>query len=76
MRNKVTKVCIAVAHGWATWVQKCAKKTTGWSSACFGKMTYGFMLNQRAGTPVKPQDYEGIRFYWAPKNIQWLPENE
>jgi hypothetical protein len=28
-----------------------------------------FMLNQRAGTPVKPEDYEGIRLYWAPKNI-------
>jgi len=28
-----------------------------------------FMLNQRAGTLVKPKDYEGIRLYWAPKNI-------
>lgn len=28
-----------------------------------------FMLNQRAGNPVKPKDYEGIRLYWAPKNI-------
>ena len=28
-----------------------------------------FMLNQRAGTPVKPTDYEGIRLYWAPKDI-------
>jgi hypothetical protein len=23
-----------------------------------------FMLNQRAGTPVKPENYEGIRLYW------------
>jgi hypothetical protein len=22
-----------------------------------------FMLNQRAGTPIKPEDYEGIRLY-------------
>lgn len=29
-----------------------------------------FMLNQRAGTAVKPEDYEGIRLYWAPKDIQ------
>jgi hypothetical protein len=29
-----------------------------------------FMLNQRAGTPVKPEDYEGIRLYWAPKDIK------
>jgi uncharacterized glyoxalase superfamily protein PhnB len=28
-----------------------------------------FMLNQRAGTPVKPPDYEGIRLYWAPRDI-------
>lgn len=29
-----------------------------------------FMLNQRAGTPVKPEDYEGIRLYWAPADIR------
>ncbi len=28
-----------------------------------------FMLNQRAGTPVKPEDYECIRLYWAPTDI-------
>jgi hypothetical protein len=28
-----------------------------------------FMLNQREGTPVKPEEYEGIRLYWAPKDI-------
>jgi len=28
-----------------------------------------FMLNQRAGTPVKPKDYESIRLYWAPTDI-------
>lgn len=28
-----------------------------------------FMLNQRAGNPEKPEDYEGIRLYWAPKDI-------
>lgn len=28
-----------------------------------------FMLNQRAGTPVKPEDYEGVRLYWTPKDI-------
>jgi len=32
-----------------------------------GRMT--FMLNQRAGTPVKPENYEGIRLYWAPVDI-------
>lgn len=28
-----------------------------------------FMLNQRAGNPVKPKDYEGIRLYWASEDI-------
>lgn len=28
-----------------------------------------FWLNQRAGTPVKPEDYEGIRLYWAPADL-------
>lgn len=29
-----------------------------------------FMLNRRAGTAEKPADYNGIRLYWAPKNIR------
>jgi catechol 2,3-dioxygenase-like lactoylglutathione lyase family enzyme len=28
-----------------------------------------FWLNQRAGTPVKPEDYHGISLYWAPADI-------
>jgi hypothetical protein len=28
-----------------------------------------FMLNQRWGNPIKPENYEGIRLYWAPKDI-------
>lgn len=28
-----------------------------------------FMLNQRAGTPLKPENYEGIRLYWTPEDI-------
>jgi hypothetical protein len=28
-----------------------------------------FMLNQRAGNPNKPGDYEGIRLYWAPRDL-------
>jgi hypothetical protein len=33
-----------------------------------------FMLIQRAWTPVKPEDYEGIRLYWAPKDIHKTTE--
>jgi Glyoxalase/Bleomycin resistance protein/Dioxygenase superfamily. len=33
-----------------------------------------FMLNQRAGTPVKPKDYEGIRLYWAPEDLNKTKE--
>lgn len=28
-----------------------------------------FMLNQRSGNPVKPEDDEGIRLYWAPTDL-------
>jgi catechol 2,3-dioxygenase-like lactoylglutathione lyase family enzyme len=28
-----------------------------------------FWLNQKDGTPIKPDDYEGIRLYWAPIDI-------
>jgi len=33
-----------------------------------------FWLNQRAGTPIRPEDYEGIRLYWAPGDIHTLRE--
>lgn len=33
-----------------------------------------FWLNQRAGTPVTPDNYEGIRLYWAPSNIREMRE--
>lgn len=29
-----------------------------------------FMLNRRAGTAVKPENYNGIRLYWGPSDIQ------
>jgi len=29
-----------------------------------------FMLNRRAGTPTKPENYEGIRLYWSPSDIR------
>jgi len=31
-----------------------------------------FWLNQRDGSPVKPENYEGIRLYWGPHDIQAL----
>jgi hypothetical protein len=34
-----------------------------------------FMLNQRAGTPVKPENYEGIRLYWNPADIHAAREH-
>jgi hypothetical protein len=33
-----------------------------------------FMLNQRAGTLIKPEDYEGIRLYWTPTDIHQTRE--
>jgi uncharacterized glyoxalase superfamily protein PhnB len=29
-----------------------------------------FMLNRRAGSPAKPEDYNGINLYWAPSDIR------
>ena len=31
-----------------------------------------FWLNQRAGSPVRPDDYEGVRLYWAPRDLRGL----
>lgn len=33
-----------------------------------------FGLNRRAGSPVKPDNYEGLRLYWAPDDIHALRE--
>ena len=29
-----------------------------------------FWLNQRDGSPIAPEDYEGIRLYWTPSDIR------
>ncbi|MGP8251561.1 MAG: VOC family protein [Terracidiphilus sp.] len=34
-----------------------------------------FWLNQRAGNPVKPEDYNGISLYWAPSDIKETREH-
>ena len=33
-----------------------------------------FMLNRRAGSAVKPKEYEGIRLYWAPTDLHKMRE--
>jgi catechol 2,3-dioxygenase-like lactoylglutathione lyase family enzyme len=33
-----------------------------------------FWLNQRAGSPLAPESYEGIRLYWAPRDLHGLRE--
>jgi catechol 2,3-dioxygenase-like lactoylglutathione lyase family enzyme len=33
-----------------------------------------FWLNQRAGAALQPDDYDGIRLYWAPSDIHELRE--
>jgi hypothetical protein len=38
------------------------------------KDSLSFMLNRRAGTPAKPENYEGIRLYWTPKDIRQIRE--
>jgi len=34
-----------------------------------------FWLNQRFGSPIKPDSYEGLRLYWAPSDIHALREH-
>lgn len=34
-----------------------------------------FWLNQRDGTPIRPEDYEGIRLYWTPRDLHGLREH-
>ena len=34
-----------------------------------------FWLNRRAGTPIKPEDYNGISLYWAPSDIRETREH-
>ena len=34
-----------------------------------------FWLNQRFGSSVKPDNYEGLRLYWAPSDIGALREH-
>jgi catechol 2,3-dioxygenase-like lactoylglutathione lyase family enzyme len=33
-----------------------------------------FWLNERAGAPTAPESYEGIRLYWAPRDLHALRE--
>lgn len=43
-----------------------------------GCMVHGgqlsFWLNQRAGSPTVPENFEGIRLYWAPTDLHTLRE--
>jgi hypothetical protein len=45
-------------------------------SRLVGCMVYNerlrFWLNRRAGTSVKPDNFEGLRLYWAPSDIHAL----
>ena len=34
-----------------------------------------FWLNQRAGSSAKPDNFEGLRLYWAPSDIHALREH-
>ena len=33
-----------------------------------------FWLNEREGDPIPPENYEGVRLYWAPTSIHVLRE--
>jgi catechol 2,3-dioxygenase-like lactoylglutathione lyase family enzyme len=40
-----------------------------------GKKNLAFWLNRRAGSPIKPEDYNGISLYWAPSDIRETREH-
>ena len=33
-----------------------------------------FWLNRRAGSPIKPDNYQGLQLYWSPSDLQGLRE--
>jgi len=33
-----------------------------------------FWLNRRVGPPIKPDNYEGLRLYWTPRDIHAIKE--
>jgi catechol 2,3-dioxygenase-like lactoylglutathione lyase family enzyme len=39
------------------------------------KKNLAFWLNQRTGSPIKPEDYDGIRLYWSPSDIDETREH-
>jgi len=43
-----------------------------------GCMVHGeqltFWLNRRVGPPIKPDNYEGLRLYWTPRDIHAIRE--
>lgn len=51
------------------WEQKQGGRLVGCG---VGKGQMRFMLNSREGTLEKPEDYEGVRFYWAPGDLHAL----
>src|SRR5688500_5877711 len=34
-----------------------------------------FWLNERDGSPTRPDEYDGIRLYWAPSDLRALREH-
>lgn len=53
-------------------VEPFAHKDNKLTGCMLGNGHLTFMLNIRAGTPKKPDEYEGIRLYWAPENLKAL----
>ncbi len=39
------------------------------------KKNLAFWLNRRAGSPTRPEDYDGIRLYWSPSDIHETREH-
>jgi catechol 2,3-dioxygenase-like lactoylglutathione lyase family enzyme len=65
-------------HFWVDWLGLPMDRAMRQNGRLIGCMVHNerlyFWLNQRAGSPIKPENYEGIRLYWAPGDFRALSE--
>ena len=63
---------------WVDGLRLTMDRAMRWDGRLVGCMVHNerlrFWLNQRAGSPIKPENYEGVKLYWAPRDIQALRE--
>jgi hypothetical protein len=72
--------CVDLERSLRLWRDGLGFDETWWEQHRDGKLVgcgirkghMSFMLNIRAGDPARPENYEGVRFYWAPDDLHGL----